>query len=461
MTLTTEKLNRPVGWLEDTLARGNLNIVAIVKLEGPELEMPRLEAAVAATQRRHANLRVNLTADATHFVGVSGAAPVSVYTVSDETVLHSQLRHLQHATLPLFSKLLPLWRIDSFRAEFIHATVFCISIHHAVADGTSVYVLLNDILSAYTSPDSISPPLPFLADVASLSAQAFGPNLLDDNAVLNKLIAARKTWKATLPTEIPPVQHDHDTRAKNAFFLRDIPADVFAQVLQRCHQERITVGMLLLAALHFSVARIVSSKGQQLVFPWYFPHDLDVNLRRRFGNVMDLGKDHVGLLIGMMGIDVAIESKDDTLFDFARRIGNWMYEGLAAKLPHKYHVANQRYDIEVGVPITRTTDLNFSNVGVYPFRTEYGDLVVTEFHEVGVWCPAVGTHVFLINTVNERLCCSWVYEESTENANVAKELLDSVVDLLEHVPQLPTDFTLDEFLNIKYLVTGSKTWKMN
>ncbi|KAJ3128455.1 hypothetical protein HK100_009158 [Physocladia obscura] len=454
MTNANEKLERALGWMERNFVRDSISIVAIAKLEGPELEMPRLEAAVAATQRRHANLRVNLNADATHFVGVSGAAPVSVYTVSDETVLHSQLRRLQHATLPLFSKLLPLWRIDSFRAKFIHATVFCISIHHAVADGTSVYVLLNDILSAYTSPDSISPPLPFLADVASLSAQAFGPNLLDDDAVLNKLIAARKTWKATLPTEIPPVQHDHDTRAKNAFFLRDIPADVFAQVLQRCHQERITVGMLLLAALHFSVARIVSSKGQQLVFPWYFPHDTDVNLRRRFTDAMDFGHDYVGLLIGMMPTDLVVESKEDTLFDFARRMGGWLREGLATKLAHKFHVVNQRYDVEVGVPATRTTDLNFSNVGVYPFKTEHGDLVVTEFHEVGAWCPAGGTHIFLINTVNGRLCCSWVYEESTGNANVAKELLDSVVDLLEHVPQLAAGFTLDEFLNINQRIAA-------
>jgi hypothetical protein len=81
--------------------------------------------------------------------------------------------------------------------------------------------------------------------------------------------------------------------------LWETPPEQFSEVLAQCKAEGVTFGSLLIAALHFAVAKMSHAEGR-FCTPWRFTHDIDVNLRGRCP--LPLGNKHVGLLIGMMQV---------------------------------------------------------------------------------------------------------------------------------------------------------------
>jgi hypothetical protein len=300
-----------------------------------------------------------------------------------------------------------------------------------------------DILQSYNTSNTnhIAESLQFLPDIESLCFDKDSTNSsAAAGSILTDLISRRSVWKPTLPTEIP--QNNNGDPVRNDFLLRATTSASFLAIKQRCRDERITIGSLLLASLHFAVVKLLRTRGESVKFPWHFEHDMDVNLRKRID--MNLEDDHVGLLIGMMSVNVPVESDNEPLFEFARRIAHWAKESIARRDSHSYHIANRRYDSEIGTPVDRVTDLNFSNVGLYPFETEFNGFRLTSIHVIGWWCPAVGTHVFLINTCADRICYSWVFEQSPGNQAVANELLDQVQYLIEQTPTLPAQFCIND-----------------
>ena len=138
-------------------------------------------------------------------------------------------------------------------------------------------------------------------------------------------------------------------------------------------------------------------------------------------------------------MDAPLESEDETLFSFARRVGRGLATGVAAGHPRRYHVAHPLFDAEPPPACAahlrrhggRAADLNLSSAGVYPFRTAFAGFRLRAAHIVGWWCPAAGTHVLLAATVAGRLCCSWVHERSPANARAARRLARGVRALVE------------------------------
>ncbi|ORY43497.1 hypothetical protein BCR33DRAFT_766668 [Rhizoclosmatium globosum] len=427
---------RPTGWLEATIAGGHVNIVSVARVLGPQFEEARLVSAVKATQHRHFNLRIRISPDGRSLVSAdSSVVRVAQASVGSAAEFETLLGQMQNEALSpdLDSQIDLPWLVEAVFVRELNATMLCVAIHHAIADGTSVYVITHDILSHYADPSTprFKMQLPPLPSVEALSLTAFGADDLKDDALLAKLVAARSNWKPTLPSQFLP---SSDSRVPNGFLLRDISVERMVRLRNKCHVENVTVGSLLVAALHFAVARVVAKETSGgIQFPFKFVHDVDANLRRRLGGSVDLGDEHVGLLIGMMAIDVPLTSTSETIFGFAQKVKAWFGKELDANTPHKYHFANKRFDAECEPPATRVSDLNFSNVGVYPFQTKYGDHSLSHFYEVGSWCPFGGTHVFLINTVAGRMCLSWVFEETPVNRSVACQLMDGVVGLLEEV----------------------------
>ena len=172
--------------------------------------------------------------------------------------------------------------------------------------------------------------------------------------------------------------------------------------------------------------------------------DLDVNLRKRYPG-LDLGNDHVGLHIGMMQLALSI-TPTTTFWGFCHLVFSQLHRRLSDGEHFLYHTANRVFDWgneEYTARVARNhghaNDLNFSNIGPYPFPPEYGaDTRVTRCYCVGSrWCPFFGGYVFLIHSLTE-LNYSFVYEVGNEVT--ATKLFAEITKLVECAATLPDDF---------------------
>lgn len=95
------------------------------------------------------------------------------------------------------------------------------------------------------------------------------------------------------------------------------------------------------------------------------------------------------------------------------------------------------------------SNLNFSNIGPYPFNPVYklkdGEITLEKLNIAGApWCPLFTGYVFLIHSV-KYLSYSFVYDELSENEEMPKLLFPNIVKLVEQSFDLEK-FTLSDYI---------------
>lgn len=254
------------------------------------------------------------TDGASCFDETNSAVSFESFKVENSDSFDCHLNEMVNTSFDLLSDSNLLWSVKSFFIFSEATTKLCITTHHAIADGTSSFIIINDILQSYEHacigdlaaiPAPSADTLDFLPEIEEICF----PNGKTDNdmtsstAILQKLKDFRSSWTPMIPYEVGTGGGAGSPArlARNDHILWDTPPEKFSAVMAQCKAEGVTFGALFIAALHFAVAKLSHAEGR-FSTPWQFTHDIDVNLRKHCP--LPLGNDHVGLLIGMMQVNL-------------------------------------------------------------------------------------------------------------------------------------------------------------
>ncbi|MDF3289060.1 type I polyketide synthase [Streptomyces silvisoli] len=123
------------------------NETAVLELTG-ELDLPALDAALAAVRQRHPALRAVCSSDGRDLVVVGGAESTTpVHTVSPGGSPQAVIDEFSNTPFDLAAG--PLFRPTVLRHSDTHHHLL-VSAHHVVFDGTSMVAVLNDLADGYT-----------------------------------------------------------------------------------------------------------------------------------------------------------------------------------------------------------------------------------------------------------------------------------------------------------------------
>lgn len=364
---------------------------------------------------------------------------------------------------------IPYWRVVFIRGP--ESDVLLVKYHHCIADGTSGWILINDLLTAATSSANANTAsnnedkvheLPMLPSVDKMCFPS-GRSAEDEEYVERALITLRKKRSDWYPR----LEYSPEPSAGNvhSILYRDGTIEGLDRLLDKCRSRGVTVGSVLGAATYFAVAKMNDAKNPEnnnqeeddddrTGKEFRFDFDMDVNLRKRLPK--SLGNDHVGAYIGMMSFNLSL-TPSTTFWDFVQTMRDAIETGLNEKQHFHYLEVNRRLDEQIEEsPLEdkawklddgHAQDMNFSNIGRYPFSPVYGNITVDKIYCVGGgWCPTFGAYVFLIPSVTS-LNFSLVYESAKLNDAVANDFFDSVCSLVERSPNLSESFTLEDYMS--------------
>ena len=252
-------------WLMDRLAPGNpsYNLPRGLRLTG-RLDVPALEAAFNAVIRRHEILRTTFPAaggEPRQLVHAALAIQVGITPLEhlppEERAAQAHALAIGESLHPFDLSRLPLIRVALFR---LGATehILVVNVHHVVADGLSVDLLLDEVHAAYQAyasgaePDL--PPLPLqYGDFAHWQREAWADEAAHTGAI--------EYWRQHLHGVLPVLELPGDRprpairsfRGSNVYVR--IPADVVHGVRSLIRRERCTGFMVLLAAFQVLLGR--------------------------------------------------------------------------------------------------------------------------------------------------------------------------------------------------------------
>ena len=242
-------------WFLDQMAgaRTAYNIPLAFRLEGV-LQPQALHQSLAAIMQRHESLRTTFALQAEQPVQIIqpvGALPWTQRTLVDvadvETALHAVM--LAEAEQPFDLAQGPLWRITLIELDAT-THILLITIHHIVADGWSVGVLLQELAALYPAylrgaPPAL-PPLPIqYADFAQWQRQTLQGERLAQQLAFWETHLTGVPALLELPTDYPrPPQLSY----RGHYQIAELPADLVNKIKALSGAAQTTLFMTLYAA---------------------------------------------------------------------------------------------------------------------------------------------------------------------------------------------------------------------
>lgn len=233
-----------------------------------------------------------------------------------------------------------LYRLDS------HDHVFCLRVHHAMCDGWSIHVLLNDLGAIYEgrrtgSPSGLAPLTSQLADVAQWEIEACSKGGFDDEL---------RYWRAELatppaPLSLPAIGPRHGNRDWRARIVQAGQSkDAFDTVRTTARRLKVSPFALLLSAFSTVLHHRTGAEDQLLGVP---------TLNRWSEDVMHV----VGYATSLMPI--RLHPRPATRFD-----------ALCTQVHSATHkmLAYGRVPLEI---LLRETDLSTLGANVFPVWCQY------------------------------------------------------------------------------------------
>jgi amino acid adenylation domain-containing protein len=250
-------------WFLDQLAPGNptYNIPTLVRLTGP-LDLAALVASLTAIVARHEALRTTFTTVAAQ--PSQWIAPPSPFSLT-RVDLHALADATRAATWPKLARADAQRPFDLARGPLIRATlmrladddhVLLLTVHHIVADGWSLGVLIQELMACYTAHATgraaLLPALPIqYADFALWQRQwLHGDVIATQLAYWRTQLAALPTLQLPTDQPRPPIQ-----TVAGSTFVFGVPAPLSAALNQRSQHEGVTLFMTLLTAFAITLAR--------------------------------------------------------------------------------------------------------------------------------------------------------------------------------------------------------------
>lgn len=416
-------------WIVDQLRPYSnvFNTSAAIRLQGL-LKPDALQQALSEILRRHESLRATFTITDGQPVQVfSEASPIKLPRTSLHDVKEKDregtTRRLvqQEASRPFDLARGPLFRVRLFSLTKTEH-VFLFTVHHIVADGWSVGLLVHELAALYEAFVSDQPsPLPELriqfGDFAVWERGYLSDELIEHQMAYWKRQLAGQLPQLALPTDRERSSLTSDGAATYRF---RIPASIQAL----CRKENATLYTLLLAAYAALLYRYTGQSDVLIGSP---------TANRPHPDTEDL----VGCFINtlLMRIDLS---------------GNPAFRDLLARVRETTLDAFANQD----VPFDRVVDqLEQRQIGENPYRVwlvlqnepledlTLTDLTLTNFHPERTTTPNDLT--LSITEVGEELACTLDYRTDLFDADTVIELSSRFTKLLDHVSSAPETRLLD------------------
>ncbi|HEX4367543.1 MAG TPA: condensation domain-containing protein, partial [Rhodopila sp.] len=149
-------------WVLDRLAPGSAvyNMTGAFRITGP-LDTDRLRQALAVLMQRHESLRTEITVQdgkPRQHILPAGPPPFSVEDLTDQTEAHALAIAADEGLRPFDLSAGPLWRARLLRLAPEDNILIC-NLHHAISDGWSLGVLVQELSTLYQAPEANLPPL--------------------------------------------------------------------------------------------------------------------------------------------------------------------------------------------------------------------------------------------------------------------------------------------------------------
>ena len=438
------ELERPLQTLENIIVHGQGNAGDVVVLPLAELKLTKnidvslMETAVCNIVIRHPNLRAIFIEDEKDrskekrfsMVFLKAEVALEKFKFFEHAVLDEwsiEFAENQSRRIPGVGPGMQQFRVILATLKSSRLAYLMLFYNHAIADGMSGPIILNDILHRYTESllgeaanekaGTIVPTLPELNNTKELPSK-------NVDALVNLLNSQQSNYSQAIPTACDRSGKCHP----NGFICTKGSEEGSAALLAKCREESTTVGMALLAAVYWTIAQLDTQNRKPPVM------NIDVDLRSRFvcNNIKNRG---VGLIIGMSNVcRRAVINDDDDFWTYARRLEGELKRGLSENEHFVFHHAIQQRWVE-DAPDSK--DMNFSSMGMYPFPTRFHNsgIELTGYWTPGDgWCPAMfGTMVFLSNGLPSGQCYCMVFEDMGENRKLAANMVDKIQRLCEDV----------------------------
>ncbi|HEX6292022.1 MAG TPA: condensation domain-containing protein, partial [Herpetosiphonaceae bacterium] len=240
------------------------NIHTTVALDG-QLDIATLERSFTALVARHESLRT------TFAQGIHGDEGAPVQVIAPPAPLPLPIHNLQ--TLPADQRLAeahriataesqrpfdlaagPLLRVLLLRLD-PQAHVLLLTLHHIIADGWSIGILIRELAALYTAGGNpaVLPPLPIqYADYAIWQRDWLQGKVLEQQIDYWRAQLQGAPALLTLPTDRPRPAVQRFQGAQQTFI---IPLELHAALVRLSQQEGVTLFMTLLAAWQVLLAR--------------------------------------------------------------------------------------------------------------------------------------------------------------------------------------------------------------
>ncbi len=343
----------------------------VLKIQG-RVDTPRLKAAGKALAARHPMLRSRvIPGPPIRFeVGFAPEIEVTEHSGDWQTAVETELARSFD-----FRKS-PLVRLGWCR-EMDGSRVW-IAAHHAVVDGTALYLLARDLLRALAGElPSGSMPLP----ESSLKTPKIPP-------VGVRL--AQKVWGSQVRSHIqdpvvPPQRPllPGEPVASNAVFGHSAPG--LAETRRKTAREKgATLGGLWCAATRLAMAGWARRSARDPLHPLEVA--VQVNLR---GRSQGPGKEDVAFFTGGLGVSVPLDPHTP-FWDLARGYSEGMKKKLDSRFPQLIFAVTDGLDSmsalsgRRGVNLLKSAGttklLDASNVGPWPYSPSFGEYTLTEVY---------------------------------------------------------------------------------
>jgi hypothetical protein len=363
----------PLNGTEEAFWRCGLRLAVLCRVDGC-IEEEFLEEALRRVEHRHPKLRATPLVDNT---GVRRyhldppAPPIPWQIVEADAGAFPWREETRRLVATPHTPGAPLAAVTVLRDRAGNRADLILAVHHAVADGRSTLVLLDDLLGEYARAEAGDAPLPERAPIVSEGRAVSSAGWLDRARIALRFarlqLTERPGSQTPLPLDaaVPPF-----TQWSHFVFSR---SDTLA-IIRRCRAEQVSLNAALIAAACCALAECLGTAAA--VFKWHSAFDVRDAIvtprgpvgTRDLGCFMTLMRGRCGTSSAASQWDIA-RDVDGDIQDFARHGGPQFGFNMVA-------LAMRRgVGPTASTPVNRNRPTLFAtNYGVLELRDAYGTL---------------------------------------------------------------------------------------
>ena len=355
--------------------------------------------------------------------------------------------------------------VPSTGEQVFHLLLFS---NHSVSDGRSGFILINDLLTLVSSTDLSDRVEPvnkqIIPCMVTLIPRPYGRLYPLISALANRLfprqlrqlqhprIPVRTTFLPNQSTAFPfqPIKTD--------FLFDSSSASLYGPLREKCQAEQVTLHGPLLACLLLAVHQCFPVQKKEARYLQPCNVDLDFDMRARLPD-SPLSPSTVGYCVFVSAVQLKrrLPLASASFWQLARKCVSTTQQAVqSSELRFTQHVYKDilmnegKFNRLFASSLDgRVSELNFSNIGKYPFPCEYhrGQLRLRGLHVVNSFGIYHTSNILLVTCVGqEQMDFSFAHEMESEEK--AKEFLQCYIQLIEKCARADTNITLGQLLEM-------------